>query len=365
MPRNLNALLAELERDGHFVNISRNPLAQFGRAPRRLIGAEILPERTTRVNAFREEAIRYRTVVANDGTRYSPVQKKKGELIGSMLVELGDADIGREITAQEYDMLVDELGMTDPMPATTRILDWADTVLNGALVEHNERQRWQAIVSGVVNRRGSNGYSEDVAYPNPAGHRVNASVVWSNDALDPMDSDILPMVDMLAGKGLTVTRIIIPRPVMSILSGNAKMQARVGSTVVNVGGTLTIANQRATLEQLGRIFQSNQLPAPETYDLQYRTQTSTGFFLARNVMVFVCSTGRDERIDLGDNEELIMPDTLGYMAIGRAAGQPGPGRVIQTEAFKNKPPRIEGEAWQTQLPVITEPEASATIAAIS
>lgn len=364
MPRDLRALLAELERDGHFVNIARNPLAQFGRAPRRYIGAELLPEREVRQNAFREEAIRYRTVVANDGTRYSPVQKKKGELVGSMLVELGDADIGREITAADYDMLVDELGLRDSMPATTRVLDWADTVLNGALIEHNERQRWQAIVSAVVNRRGSNGYSEDVSYPNPSGHRINASVVWSNDVNDPMDSDILPIVDMLAGKGFTVSRIIIPRTVMSILSGNAKMQARVGSTVVNVGGTLSIANQRASLEALGRIFNSNGLPAPETYDLQYRTQTGTGFFLPRNVMTFVCQTGRDERIDLGDSEELLT-DTLGYMAIGRAAGQPTPGRVIRTEAFSNKPPRVEGEAWETELPVITEPEATATIGAIS
>jgi hypothetical protein len=364
MPRSLRALLQELERDGHFVNITNNPLAQFGRGNRRYIGAELLPERTVRNNAFREEAVRYRTIVANDGTRYSPVQKKKGELIGSMLVELGEADIGREISSYEYDTLVEELGINDSLPAMTRVLDWADTTLNGALIEHNERQRWQAIVSAVVQRRGSNGYSEDVAYPNPSGHRVNASVVWSNDANDPLDSDIIPIADMLAGKGLTVVRIIIPRPVLSILAGNAKMQARVGSVVVNVGGQLSIAAQRANLDQLGRIFQANGLPTPETYDLQYRTQTGTGYFLARNVMTFVCATGRDERLDLGDSETLIQ-DTLGYMAIGRAAGQATPGRVLRTEAFENKPPRVEGEAWETELPVITEPEALAVIGGIS
>jgi hypothetical protein len=364
MPRDLGALLAELERDGHFVNITQNPLAQFGRGARRLIGAELLPERRVNENAFREEAIRFRTVVANDSTRYSPVQKKKGELIASFLVELGEADIGREITSQDYDILVRELNLNGGLGAAERILDWADTTLNGGIVEHNERQRWQAIVSAQVNRRGSNGYAEDVNYSNPSGHRVNASVVWSNDANDPMDSDILPIVDMLAGKGFTVTRIIIPRPVMSILSGNAKMQARLGSVTVNVGGQLGIANQRATIEQLGRIFQANQLPAPETYDLQYRTQTGTGFFLARNVMVFCCTTGRDETIDLGDSQ-LILPDTLGYMAIGRAAGQSGPGRVIHTEAYTNKPPRIEGEAWETELPVIQDPEAIAVVSAIS
>lgn len=362
--RDLNALLEELQRQGHFTDITRNPLAQFGRAPRRLIGAEILPEREVRQNAFREEAIRYRTIIGNDGTRYSPVQKKKGELFGSMLVELGESDIGREITARDYDMLVDDLGMGDQMAASTRVLDWADTVLNGALVELNEKKRWQAIVSAIVNRRGDNGYAEDVAYSNPSGHRINASVVWSNSANDPFTSDILPIADMLAGKGFTVSRIIIPRPVFTILAGNTKVQSRLGSVTINVGGQLGIAAQRATLTEIGRIFAANELPMPETYDLQYRTQTGTGYFLARNVMVFICSTGRDVALDLGDNQ-VILPDTLGYQAIGRAAGQPDPGRVMKVKAFDDKPPRIEGQAWETSLPVITEPEAIAVIGAIS
>ena len=78
----------------------------------------------------------------------------------------------------------------------------------------------------------------------------------------------------------------------------------------------------------------------------------------------LATTGRDATLDLGDSEQLLT-DTLGYTAIGRAAGQAQPGRVVRMEAFDNKPPRIEGEAWQTSLPVITEPEAIGVIAAIS
>lgn len=364
MPRDLRSLLVDLQRDGSIVDITRNPLAQFGRPPRRYIGAELLPERRVPANVYRERAIAYRTIVANDGTRYSPVQKKKGELIASMLVELGEADIGREITAEEYDALIEILGQGTSMEAAERVLDWTDTVLNAALVDHNERQRWQAIDLAQVTRKGDNGYLENVAYSNPTGHRVNASVVWSNDANDPFESDILPMADLIRGKGFIINRIITATPVITILSSNAKVQARLGSTVINIGGQLGIASQRVSEEGLASIFRANSLPPPEAYDLTYRTQTGFGYFKSRNTFTFVCTTGRDETIDFGDDQE-ILTDTLGYMAIGRAAGQARPGRVVRLEHFENKPPRIEGEAWETELPVIQDPEGIGAIAAIS
>lgn len=363
MPRDLATLLAEMEEQGHFVDISTNPLAQFGQPARRLIGAEILPEQTVEENAYREEAIRYRTIVSNDGTRYSPVQMKGGELLGEFLVELGDSDIGRELTAREYDAIVRLLRRSSDMDAIGRLLNWSDLVLNQALLEGNERQRWQAIVSAVVQRRGDNGYEEDVLYSNPSGHRVNAGGAWSNDAYDPFD-DIMDGAQFLAAKGFTVSRIFSGLPVITIMSNNAKVQARVGLPVINATGTIEIARQRASKAQVDGALAANALPAIEQYDLQYRTQDGTGFFLARNVLVMVCTTGRDSNIDLGDDER-ILPDTLGYYAVGRAAGQPNPGRVIQVESFRNKPPRIEGEGWQTGLPVITEPEAMYVIGAIA
>jgi hypothetical protein len=81
-------------------------------------------------------------------------------------------------------------------------------------------------------------------------------------------------------------------------------------------------------------------------------------------MVMIATTGRDESLDLGDTQQLLT-DTLGYTAVGRATGQGSPGRVVRMEAFENKPPRIEGEAWQTSLPVVTEPEAIVVIGSIS
>lgn len=364
MPRDLRALLAELEVEGHLSNLASNPLAQFGSPTRRRLGAELLPERIVPQNMFNERGIKYRTVVANDGTRYSPVQKKKGEMTGSMHVELGESDIGRSLNSDEYDALVELLHTGTPMEQIIRMLDWVDMALVQALLDHNERHKWQAIVNAQVTRTGDNGYVETVAYSNPTGHRVNASLVWSNDANDPMDQ-IMAQADFMAGKGFNVSRIIVPRPVMSILAGNAKIQARNGSTVINLGGTLTVANQRTTIQALGGIFNSQDLPAPEMYDLQFRTQTGSKHFLARNVMVMIAETGRDVTIERGDDEEILLGNTIGYDGIGRAAGQSSPGRVILVQSFKNKPPRIEGEAWQTELPVIVEPEAISVIGAIS
>jgi len=363
MPRDLATLLAEMEDEGHFVNISRNPLAQFGTPARRYLGAEILPEQTVEENAFREEAIRYQTIVANDGTRYSPVQMKGGELVGEFLVELGDSDIGRELTARDYDALVRALSSNSDMQAIERLLGWSDTVLNQALIEHNERQRWQALVAALIQRRGDNAYEEDVAISDPAGHRTNAGGAWSNDAYDPFD-DIMAKAELLASKGMTVSRIFAGLPVITIMSNNALVQARVGLPVINATGTIVVARQRASLAQVNGALAANALPPIEQYDLQYRTQTGTGFFLPRNVMVMVCTTGRDANIDLGD-EQRILPDTLGYMAVGRPAGQAGPGRVIRVESFTNKPPRVNGEAWQTAFPVIQDPEAVAVIGSIS
>lgn len=361
--RDIGTILQELQSQGHFVNISRNPLAQFGQPARRYLGATLLPEQDVFENAYREEAVRYRTIVANDGTRYSPVQKKGGELVGEFLVELGNSDIGRELTAREYEALLRIINGQDDMVAMERLLGWSDSVLNRALVEKNELHIWQAIVSAIVQRRGDNGYTEDVAYSNPTGHRINAGGQWSNNTYDPF-IDIMAQAQLLASKGYTVNRIFAGLPVISIMANNHLVQSRVGLPVINTAGTITVAQQRATTAAINAALQANSLPSIEQYDLQYRTSNGSGFFLARNVFVMVATTGQDANIDLADSQRLLQ-NVLGYTAIGKPTGQPKPGRVIQVNHFTNKPPRVEGEAWQTSLPVIIEPEAIAVIGAIS
>src|SRR5215207_7246349 len=96
-------LVNQLMTDGTVRTLALNTGAQFGLAPRTYLGAGLLPERLVEESAYREEAIRYRTVIANDGTRYSPSQKKGAEILGSFLVELGNSDITTEFTARAYD----------------------------------------------------------------------------------------------------------------------------------------------------------------------------------------------------------------------------------------------------------------------
>jgi hypothetical protein len=359
----LKTLLANMTRDGYFMQIAQNPLSQFGTPARRYLGAELLPERNVDENAFREAGIKYRTVIANDGTRYSPTQLKRGELVGSFLVELGESDIAREFTARDYDALLKMLGTNADMAAVTQMINFVDTTVNRALVELNEKQRWDAIVASSVLRTGDNTYSEAVAYSNPTNHRTNAAAPWSTNTTD-IFAEILAKADLLASKGYTVSRIFAGRTVISMMANNNTVKTRTGVATINSSGQITATAGRASVDSINGILERDGLPPIEQYDLQYRTQTGTGFFLPRNVFVMVATTGQTATVDQGDTQR-VLNDTLGYLAIGRAAGQNASGRVIRAEAFDNKPPRVEAEGWQTTLPVITEPEAIGVIAAIT
>lgn len=314
-------------------------------------------------NAFRENSVNYRTVIANDTARYSPVQIKASGLAGSMLVELGESDIGSPFTAEMYDTLRGLLDGNQTMEGIAQLTNWADVTLNLPLIELNELQRWQAIVDAQVIRRGDGEYMDTVQYPNPTGHRVAQSAPWSTDTTDIFEQ-IFTVAEMLKGKGFNLSRIITSTPVLSKMGLNANVRTRTGVATINPAGQISATSGRATAEVINAILQRDDIPPIEVYNQQYRTQTGTGYFLKRDVMVFIAATGRDQVIDLGDDEDL-MPDTLGYMAIGRAAGQAAPGRVIRMEQFESKPPRIDGEAWQTALPVITEPESLAVLHSIT
>lgn len=371
----LPGLIANMNQTGVFARIVNNPLSQMGQPARRYLGAELLPERLVPLNLFEETAIRYRSLIANDAGRFSPVQLKGGMIVGSMLVQLGNHDIGSEMTGPDYDALVNLLQqsvgaqgtmnvVTPPdMNAMRQLGDWTDMTLNRPLLERQEKQRWDAIVNAQVVRTGDNGYTETVNFPNPTGHRPNAGGTWSDNTYDPY-IDIIAGAEFLAAKGYTVSRMITSTTVRSKLSLNAKMQARVGRLSV-ASGTVTGVPGRVTLESMNALFGSDGLPPLELYDLQYRTATTSGRFLSNAAFVMVATTGRDQQIDRADLEPLILQNTLGYYAVGRAAGSASPGRMTNVQQYMNKPPRVEGEAWETGFPVVTEPEAVFVIKSIS
>jgi len=361
----LVTLLNQMNSNGSFVTIARNPFAQFGTPVRRYVGAEILPERETLENAYRESLIRYRTVVANDSPRFTPAQKKGGvDLLGEMLVETGTQDIAVEMTGREYDALVQAAIRGNNVDVANAVAQWTDLRVNRALIEKTEIQRFQALVNASVVRVGQNGYGETIAYPNPSGHRVTAGGNWSDDTYDPMD-DILAQHQLLASKGYKTSRILTSTAVVTMLAKNAKISSRTGTLQV-VGGSLVSAGGFATINSINQMLQSNGLPVIETYDATYRNEDgSIGHFLPTNSMLFVAEAGTDPQTFTFENETRVVSSPLGYTAIGRAAGQQNAGRVILVTPFNNKPPRIEAEGMQESLPVITEPEAIAVINGIA
>lgn len=352
---------------GDITKIASNPLAQFGRGAKSYLGASLLPERLVTENAYREEFIRYRSVIANNGTRYSPVQIKGNQLAGWMDVRLGESDEGSEFSGRDYDALLRILakinGTKITMEAAAAVTKWMDTYVNIPLIELNEKQRWDAIVDAQVVLKGSNNYEETVTYPNPTGHRAAQSAAWSTDSTDIME-DIFAMVDLMSAKGYKVSRMITSRPVLSIMAGNNTIKSRANLVVVNSSGQITSTPGRADHAAINAIAARDGLPPIELYDAIYNTTTGNEFFLKRDVFVMIATTGQSEEIDLGD-EMRVINDTLGYQAIGVPVGQPNPGRHMMMQTFGNKPPRIQGEGWQTSLPVITEPEAICVITGIS
>lgn len=365
----LRTFIEGLIDDGAFEDVAQNQMAQFGTDNRPYLGPTLLPEVPVQRNMYRESDVRYRTVIANDGTRYSPAQKKSGgEIAGSFLVELGHSDIAREFTADMYDTLQDLLGVNAQMDAAARVIGWSDDTLNEALIQHNEKQRWQALVNAEVIRVGDNGMRETVQYPDPTGHRVTAGGDWTNDAYDPW-LDILGRKQFLADKGYNVNRIITTEKVKQTLSANPNTARRVGqqSIVIDSGSVTSQLLSNVSLQDVDTVANSNGLPNLETYDRRYYTQTQSQRFFPEATMLFVCTTGRDTTIEntVNPEDQRFVPDTLGYTAVGRAVGQQTPGRVLYVSGYDNKPPRLEGEGWQTSLPVITEPEALATIHTIN
>lgn len=361
---NLTMLIEEILRDGTFEGLARNPLIQFGTEARSYLGAQILPERTVPDNMYTEDQIRYRTYLANSNSRYSPPTMKSGSLIGGFDVKLAEQDIAAEFTSREYDALLKMVSAGNSMAAMASLTNWFTRSLILPLVELNEKMRWDAIVDAQVLATGPD-YSETITYPDPAGHRAAAAAAWSVDTNDPYD-DIYAMVDLLVSKGFNVSRIVTSRNVLSIMASNELVIRRLGGGVtLNPDGTFAAILGRASIGALNGINAADGLPPFVSYDLTYKTQSSYGRFLKDDVMVFVCETGQDEVVQVPDSDDEILPHTLGYYGIGRPAGQSTSGRTTWLESYSSKPPRIEGQAWQTGLPVIVEPEALAVITGIS
>jgi hypothetical protein len=365
----IKGLVEDMIRGNSFTSVVNDPLAQFGQEAAPFLLTDLLPEKEVPENEFVEEGIRYRTIIANAGTRYSPVQIKGGVITGSARVSLGNSDIGSHFTGADYDALLKLLARYSGSGGATRptmesmvnqILDWAELTLNQPLLVHNEVNRAMALFGAQVILTGDNGYREVVNLPNPSGARVAAGGQYSNDAYDPWP-DIIARVIYLSDKGYKVNRILTSGSVLTKLCNNAKIRARAGVSSI-VSGTVVGLPGAVSLARLNEMAVADDLPPFEKYDRVYFTQNGYGYVTPRDEILFASLTGRDQRVERGDMEPVVVNNTLGYTAVGRPAGQAEPGRVIKViPKMDSKPPHVKGEAWQTSFPVVTDPEAVATI----
>jgi Phage major capsid protein E len=349
-------LVAQAVATNQINLVANNPATQFGTADQPLVGSTLAPEIAQDQNMYVEQGIRYRTVVANDGTRYSPVQIKGNVLISSMDVKLADQDIGSEFTAREYDAFLTMLRNGSDMQGMVALLNWVQRTGVRPLVIKEEVMRWQMWQDALVLLRGNNGYKEDVPYSNPTDQRVTASAAFSDGTVDPMDA-FLERNQFARGKGYRLARIFWSTPAATAFAGNLKIKQRLGPALLTNLGTLIGATGAATQEQIAGLFRSFGLPVPELLDEQYQTSTGTEFYLKRNKIVFFGTTDLQQQVQLNPDRIVFLRNANGYTGVGRAAGQATPGRVIKLRVIDDsKPPRIELEGWQTTLPVNQEPE---------
>lgn len=348
----LPTLTAQMTAAGVFTNAARLPGVTIGTPTRRYLGATLLPVQTVEENIFRETGIAYRTVMANTGTRYSPVVIEEGVATGSMLVELGEVDAGSEFKASDYDAMVKLLGKQGDMAAQAELLNWSARTLALPIQERLEKQRWEAIDDAAVIRKGANGYLETVNYANPSGHRIAGSNL-TDQGVDPIEY-IITQQQLLASKGYSVGRIITSTRVAGLIARHALVRSAIGGA----GNTTPV---RVTREIVNGYLNDQGLPALEIYDLNARNRDNTTVrFKRENALTLIADTGRDSSIDLPD-ELLILNNTLGYTAIGRAAGQQDSGVVVNVEYVNKKPVGLEGEAYATAAPVVLDPESIAVI----
>ncbi len=389
MPLSFVELYQQFERDeaGYFKRLALNPLAQFGAEDQPLLGARFLPEILVPENSYQEDQIRYRVNPALDGTRYSPAQMQRGGmLIGQLKVDLGYTDTADEFTGQMHDGLVKLLMRGGDMEAIAQVVRWSDNALVRPHTIKNELQRWDAIIRAQVVRTGSDGFKETVPYYAPAGHRptvgggtVGAPAGWyAASGYDPYD-DIFAGVQKLEDLGYQVTDMIGTGKTLSVLKTNPEVVKRTSKVIVNAGGQLQGSTGRVSMSDLQMINQDEDLPPFTKYNAGY--ETATGFkryldspnsdrdyliLIGRSGLQWDMKTDYASRVDgvtgTYDPEALEVKDltinnTLGYYGVGRNVGQSSSGRTIHTEAQMKKPVGLYGEAYQTGLPVIQEPQA--------
>lgn len=378
IPRDIAGLIAYLTATRQLFSQNSNLLTAWGPDSKPLLGAQFLPPRPVTLNENTLTDVRFRTVAAEDKTRYSPAPLvETGTLFASIHYRLGESGLAREIAGENFDAIVRYLNQAQPMVAAARLLAIAETFFDQALAEADELKIWDAIVYGVITRRGDNGYFEYLDAPNLANHRVVAAADWSDPTVNPWPT-IFARAQVLIGLGYDPggIRVVTTHQVLTILKMNpySAILAGKGHLVTNASGQITTAPNNGIVSDadMNAIFSANSLQAPITYDRRIGTKTGQKRAYPEGNLTMIAATGRDEEVVYNQDDPTavtpqteIVPDVIGFNAIGIANGQDAPGRRTRLEdhSFQSNA-HVWGEGWQATGPVVEEPTAITNVSGI-
>lgn len=322
------------------------------------VGARYLPL-VNRENAFDEDGIYFRSVIAYDATRYAPVVPRGGMESEPVSVRLRTNDTGAQLTGRDYDVIV-QLSRLNRIDGVERILqDFLQTQIIKPLNDLIEKQRWQAIADGIVKRRGDSGYVEDVAYANPDGHRVtvpSGTAAAKTGWYDP-DYSILNDIFAMADKLGTVTDIVTSRKILALMSMNNEIKAYGGLAVTNTQGQSQTLPGRVLANSIDTILQGNSLPGIALHEAKYEQLDGTRVRYLRDDAFVMLNTSSLNPETVSEQPELITPTTLGFVGNGIATAQTTNGKAVYLRVNGNrKSPNVEAEGTQVSLPVLLNAE---------
>jgi len=381
-------LLDQMHEEGDLDNLALSPNPQFGSEDRPMLFARYLPEKLCPQNSFTEDSIRFRTQRALATSRYAPApMRQPGMLMGSLNITLGSNKEANQLTGADHDALLALLNRKADYQALSTVIRWADRTLLMPHLQNNEAERAEAIAAGYVARRGINGFEDPVPYFQPEGHRITIPggteanpAGWYDPNYDIL-SDILGIKETMNDKGYSVDAMICLGNLSSTIRLNEDMVRRAGGVII-VDGTLSnVTSGRASVRAMNEVFADEELPSLMVYNNGYSSDTGYKRYLDcspdgdRDYFVLIGRTEIDWDMrttyasaveqpindDIYIGEAFELTGTLGYYGVGRPSGHTVSGRVLYTEAQMKSPTGYYGEAVQTGLPVIQEPEALGVI----
>ena len=368
--RNLNDLVSWMNDTGQFTELANSNVTQFGATGDRLLGASILPEQQETENYFSDSGMDIEGEIGNSGADYSPAQINKAFNEFSFDYRLGKLDAATQLHGKDIETIIQYLSKSRPSNAPVEtsasiLTKWFDRGVSSSLAKVIEHQRWQCIIDGVVKRRGANGYAENVPYPFPSSFQTNvaasgtlaAPTGWYDTnpatAADALE-DLLGAKQRLNDQGFTLNRIISRSQPKSVFMRNGKVRRN----ALPDGAT-----RSTTQADIDALLRSHDLPPWETYNgvFKYRDPANgkilkTVAYLDRELfdpIILLASTTLEAQVDLGRDNIVTLPNTLGYFALGRPEGQTQLGKVAKVVLHDEKyPPSIYAEIVAKGLPII-------------